>query len=101
MSDLWSTLRRPQVSTALALAFVVVVGLTLMVTAYRDAAPFLVVPYQVPYLVSGSIAGIAIVGSALALMAVHLERIEAAEDRRRLLELQREALALLSVVAAR
>lgn len=101
MSEIWALLRQPRLSTTLAMAGVVVVGLSLMAVAYRGAAATLLVPFQVPFLVSGSLAGLAVVGSGLALLVVHLERVEAAEERRRLASLQRDALRLLAVVSQR
>ena len=98
MIELWRILRDPRVSTTLVLGAVVVAGLLLVSQGWRGAAGTLVVPYQVPYLVSGALAGIACAGAGLALLRVHLDRTEAAQERRETAALQREVLRLLSVV---
>ena len=92
MTEIWKALRDPRVSTALVLAAVVVVGLALIGQGYRGAADTLVVPFQVPFLVSGAMAGIAVLGGGLALLSAHLERTEAAEERRAVADLQRDVL---------
>ena len=97
MSELWRILRDPRVSTTLVLAAVVVGGFALIAQGYRGAAALLFVPYQVPFLVSGALAGVAVVGGGLALLNVHLERTEAAEERRAVAALQRDVLRLLAV----
>ena len=98
MIELWRILRDPRVSTTLVLAAVVVVGLLLLSQGWRGVAGSLFVPYQLPYLVSGAVAGVACVGAGLALLRVHLDRTEAAQERRETAALQREVLRLLSVV---
>ena len=40
----------------------------------------LLVPYQLPYVVSGAVAGLAVVGCGLTMLGVHLDRVEAAMD---------------------
>lgn len=97
MNELWKVLRDPRVTTTLVLSVVVVVGFALVVLGYRGAAALLFVPFQVPYLVSGGVIGLALVGSGLALLGVHLDRTEAAEERRAVAALQRDVLRLLAV----
>lgn len=97
MNELWKVLRDPRVTTTLALAVVVLAGFGLLVLGYRGAAALLFVPFQVPYLVSGAVVGLALVGGALALLIVHLDRTEAAEERRAVAALQRDVLRLLAV----
>lgn len=98
MIELWRILRDPRVSTTLVLGAVVVAGLLLVSQGWRGVAASLFVPYQLPYLVSGAVAGVACVGAGLALLRVHLDRTEAAQERRETAALQREVLRLLSVV---
>ncbi len=97
MIELWRVLRDPRVATTLVLAAVVLSGFGLLVLGYRGAAALLFVPFQVPYLVSGAVVGLALVGAALALLIVHLDRTEAAEGRRAVIGLQRDVLRLLAV----
>ena len=94
MNELWRVLRDPRVSTTGALAAALVGGFLLVGLGYRSAAALAQVPFQLPYVVSGGMAGVAIVGTSLGLLSVHLDRVEAAEERRLLAELQREALLL-------
>lgn len=101
MNELFALLRQPRLSTALALGSAVVGGLLLVLLGYRGAAATLLVPFQVPFLVSGGLAGLVVVGCGLVLLSVHLDRVEAAEERRALAELQREALRLLTLAARR
>lgn len=97
MNELWKVLRDPRVSTSLVLAGFVVVGLALLAQGWRGLAATLVVPFQLPFLISGAFAGIALLGTGLALLIVHLDRTESALERARVAELQRGVLKLLSV----
>lgn len=102
MNEIWRVLRDPRVSTTLVLVAAVLAGLLLLAQGWRGVAATLFVPFQVPYLVSGAVAGVALSGAALALLRVHLDRAEAAQERRETAALQREVLRLLSdVVRAR
>jgi len=96
--ELWQMLRDPRLSTSLVLGSSVVAGLLLVAQGWRGVAATLVVPFQLPFLVSGAAAGLAVVGGALGLLRVHLDRVEAAEERRGTAELQRETLRLLAAV---
>lgn len=98
MTELWRILRDPRVSTTLVLSAVTVAGLLLLSQGWRGTAATLFVPFQVPYLVSGVITGVACTGAGLALLRVHLDRTEAAQERRDTAALQREVLRMLSSV---
>lgn len=97
MNEIWKVLRDPRVSTTLVLGAVVVLGFGLIGQGYRGAAELLFVPYQVPFLVSGAMLGLAVVAAGIALLNVHLDRADAAEERRAIAELQRDVLRLLAV----
>lgn len=97
MNEIWARLRDPWVSTVLVLAISAVVGAGLLVLGYRGVALELLVPYQLPYLVSGAFAGLALLGVSCVLLIVHLGRVEAAAERRDMQELQREVLRLLKL----
>ena len=94
MNELWRTLRDPRVSTTLVLLAVLVGGFVAVWLGYREIAREGLVPFQVPYLVSGGVVGLAMIGTALGLLTIHINRVEEAEERRLLTELQREALRL-------
>ena len=96
MSEIWRVLRDPRVSTTIVLAVLVVGGFALVAQGYRGAAATLFVPYQVPFLVSGVFVGLALVGAGLALLSIHLDRTEAAQERREIAALQRDVLRLLA-----
>lgn len=98
MMELWQMLRDPRLSTFLVLGSAAIGGLLLLAQGWRGVAATLVVPFQIPYLVSGAVAGVAVTGAALGLLRIHLDRVEAAEERRRTAELQRETLRLLAAV---
>ena len=98
MTEIWRVLRDPRVSTTLVLVVLAVGGLLLLSQGWRGAAATLYVPFQVPYLVSGAVVGVALTGTALALLRVHLDRAEAAQERRETAELQRDVLRLLTSV---
>jgi Cu/Ag efflux pump CusA len=92
MNELWATLRNPRVSTTVALVGVLAAGFLLLWLGYRSSAALALVPSQLPFVVSGGVLGLAVVGTALALLSVHVDRVEAAVERRVLAELQRRAL---------
>ena len=95
MDELWRVLRNPRVATPLILAGTVVVGFVAILFAGMSASRFQAVPLQVPQLVSGGVAGLALVGTSLGLLTIHRDRVESAQERARLAELQRDALRLL------
>lgn len=88
----------PRLSTTAVLIAVAVAGLVLHYLGWRGVAAALAVPLQLPYLVSGAIGGIACTATALVLLLVHLDRSEAATERRQTATLQREVLRLLAQV---
>lgn len=101
MEEIWRVLRDPRVSTTLTFVVVAVVGIGLVVLGWRGVAATLFVVLQVPWLVSGAFAGVALLGLGLGALTTHLERTEAAAERAALADLQRDALRLLSRASAR
>jgi hypothetical protein len=99
MDDIWRVLKDPRVSTTLALSAAVIAGFLLLVLGWHGVSATLFVALQLPWAVSGSFAGIAVIGSGLALLITHLGRAEAAAERAQLAELQREVLRLLSAAS--
>lgn len=68
----------------LVLVAVAVAGLAGLGIAWDGVAATLFPSLQMPFIVSGGFGGIAIVGTALSLLAVHLERRSSASDRAQL-----------------
>jgi hypothetical protein len=101
VDDIWRVLRDPRVSTTLVLSSMVIAGFLLLVLGWHGVSATLFVVLQVPWAVSGSFAGVAVIGTGLALLITHLNRAEAASERAALAELQREALRALSAASTR
>lgn len=101
MDEIWRFLRDPRVSVTLTLAMLGAGGFVLLGLAWRGTGATLYVVLQLPWLVSGGFAGIAVLGLALASLMTHLDRTEAAAERAALASLQRDALRLLSLAAER
>ncbi len=93
-------LRDPRVSTALMLSGLSLVGLIAAYLGYRGIAAESAIPLQVPYLISGAVFGIGAVGTGLALLVVHIDRCEAAQERQEMAQLQRSVLRVLRSVSA-
>ena len=96
MNEVWKILRDPRVSTTLVLAAIVIGGFVTVSQGYRGAAALLNVAFQVPFLISGAVAGLAIIGLGLALLSIHVDRTEAAAERTEVAKLQRDVLRLLA-----
>lgn len=101
MDDIWRALRDPRVANTLVFSALVIAGFLLLVLGWRGVAATLFVVLQLPWAVSGSFAGVAVIGAGLALLITHLNRAEAAAERAQLAELQREALRALSAASTR
>ena len=101
MDDIWRALRDPRVSTTLLFAGLVVAGFAVLMLGWRGVAATLYVVLQLPWVLSGAFAGMAVIGAGLALLVTHLNRAEAAAERAQLAELQREALRLLGAAERR
>ena len=69
------------VQAAIVLALVAMAGFAGLGLAWSGVASTLLAPIQMPFIVSGAIGGVAIAGTALALLATHLERRSSASDR--------------------
>ena len=96
MNELWRVLRSPKVSILAVLAVVVLAGFAILLLGYQGVAAKVDPPAQTPFLISGSLIGLALLGTALRLLTVHLDRVEAATEREQLAAVQREALRLLA-----
>ncbi len=87
---------RPE-HVALELAVVLVAaGLAALAFAWQGAAALLAVPLQIPFLVSGGLGGLALVGLGLALFDIQTDRRDRARGRDELNELTAKAAAFLA-----
>jgi hypothetical protein len=96
VDELWKVLRDPKVSTLGVLALLVLGGVGVGLLGYQGVAAQFYAVTQLPYLISGTFVGIALVGTGLRLLAIHLDRVEAATEREQLAGVQREVLRLLA-----
>lgn len=101
VDDFWGQLKDRRTSTTLILGVVGAVGAILLLVAQIGTTDFMYVPAQAPYLASGTLMGLALIGTALRLMSVHLERVEAADERQQLDEIQMLALEVLADISTR
>ena len=76
------------------LAAFVVAGFVMLALAWRGAAATVYVPLQLPWVVSGSLAGLAVIGMGLGGWSVHLARRQDAEHRDAVEGLVRDAVEL-------
>lgn len=72
------------VQAALVLLAVAAAGLAGLGLAWSGVAATLFPQLQMPFLVSGAIGGVALAGTAMAVLATHLERRSAATERAQL-----------------
>jgi hypothetical protein len=77
------------------LAFLVVAGFVVLALAWHGAARTPYVPLEVPWLVSGGIAGVALIGMGLGALSIQSSRREAAEHREAVEDLVRAATELI------
>ena len=69
------------IQAVLVLVAVAAAGLIGLGLAWSGVAATLDAQFQMPYLISGAIGGIAVAGTALAILGTHLERRRSAGDR--------------------
>ena len=105
MNELWATLwrvlRDPRISTTLILGSFVLGGLGLIAAAYWGTAGRGLVVFQLPFVLSGALAGVAVVGIGLGLLSIHFDRVESIEERRELAEVQAKIMRLVRTAAER
>jgi hypothetical protein len=89
--------RDPFVVSVIVLGALVVAGLVGVAVAWRGAAASLVVAFQLPYIISGALGGLALAGFASGLLMIQVRR--RAEARRRV-DFDRVVRAAADVLAA-
>jgi hypothetical protein len=95
------TLRDPFVASVVVLAVLIVTAFVGLGVAWKGAAATLVVALQLPYITSGAIGGLALLGFALGLMLVQARRREEARRRAELDRVVRAAADLLAAARGR
>jgi hypothetical protein len=87
-------MRDAGVRAIVVLAAVVVAGFVLFAIAWHGAAATVFVPLQLPWLVSGGLAGLAVIGMAGGGLSIHLGRRQDAAHRDAVETLVRDAIEL-------
>ena len=87
-------LRDPGVQAVLVLAGLAIVAFVMMGLSWRGGARTTYVPLQIPWFVSGGMAGLALLGMALGAWSIHLGRRQDAAHRAATEDLVREAVEL-------
>ena len=83
--------RDPGLQAVVVLALLAVAGFVMLGLAWRGAARTVYVPLQSPWVLSGGVAGLALVGMALGAWSIHEGRRRDAEHRAVMEDLVREA----------
>jgi hypothetical protein len=96
-----AALHDPGIQAVLVLAGMVVGAFVMFGLAWRGGARTPYVPLQLPWLVSGSMAGLALLGMALGAWSIHLGRRQDAVHRAAAEDLVRAAVELAEEVRAR
>ncbi|HET7530427.1 MAG TPA: hypothetical protein VFJ98_05660 [Mycobacteriales bacterium] len=86
-----AALRDPGVQVVVVLAGLAVVGFAMLALGWRGVARTAYVPFQLPWLVSSSLAGLAVLGFALGAWNIHLGRRQDAAHRAVTEQLVRDA----------
>ena len=93
-----ASLLDPGVRALVVLAGFVVAGFVMLALGWRGAAATVYVPLQLPWIVSGSLAGLAVIGMGLGGWSIHVARRQDAEHRDAVEALVRDAVELTESV---
>lgn len=93
-------MRSPHAPTGIAAALLAA-GAVLLFMGWKGGAATLFIPTQVAFAVSGSIAGLAVVGVGLTVLAVHTTRLNTARRSQEMRRLVTDSVDLLAAVRAR
>jgi hypothetical protein len=74
-------LRDPGIQAALVLVLFAIAGFVMLGLAWRGAARTIYVPLQMPWVLSGGFAGLALIGFAYGALSIHLGRRQDAVHR--------------------
>ena len=96
-----AALQDPGIQAVLVLAGLAVAAFVMFGLAWRGGARTPYVPLQMPWLVSGGMAGLALLGMAVGAWSIHLGRRQDALHRAATEDLVREAVELAEEVRAR
>lgn len=96
-----AALRDPGVQSVLVLAGLAIAGFVMFGLAWRGGARTPYVPLQIPWFVSGGMAGLGLLGMALGGWSIHLGRRQDAVHREATEDLVREAVELAEAIRAR
>jgi hypothetical protein len=89
-----AALRDPGVQAFVVLALLAVAGFVMLALGWRGGARTVYVPLQIPWLVSGGIAGLGLLGMALGAWSIHLGRRSDAAHRAGVEDMVREVATL-------
>lgn len=91
----------PFFSSVVVLCALAISGFAMLVLTWRGVAANARVADQIPFLVSGGFGGVALIGAAVALLAVQLRRLDEARRRAEYDALLRSSMSLLAAVRDR
>lgn len=87
-------LRDPWVQSIVVLVLLAIAGFVMLGLAWRGAARTIYVPLQMPWVVSGGLAGLGLIGLAYGALSIHLARRRDAIHRAHVDDLVRSAATL-------
>ena len=100
-AGLLGALRDPGMRAILVLSAMAAVGYAMLWLGWRGSARTILVPLQSPWVMSGGLGGLAVLGMALGAWSVHLGRRQDAENRAAVERLVRDAVLLIEEVHRR
>lgn len=72
-------------------------GFAILALSWRGVARLMLVPLQLPFLVSGGVGGVALIGIGAAILGIQLARYQRAKERREIEDLLMAATDLLTL----
>jgi len=93
-------LRDPGIRAGLVLCATVIAGFVLFVLSWRGVARTIYVPFQLPWIVSAGVVGLAVIGGSFGALSIHLGRRADATHRAAVDDIVRTAIALTDDIRA-